>query len=118
MQVLRVLLGVPALALAVAASAQTWPSRAVTVVVGYPAGSGIDTVARFLAENLRERTGQPFIVENRPGPFGNIGGQIVARAAPDGYTMLFTPSSTHAANIHLFKKIGRASCRERVFSSV
>jgi tripartite-type tricarboxylate transporter receptor subunit TctC len=106
MQVLRVLLAVLALTLPIGAGAQTWPSKAVTVIVGYPAGSGIDTVARFLAENLRERTGQPFIVENRPGPFGNTGGQIVARAAPDGYTMLFTPSSTHAANIHLFKKLG------------
>ena len=102
----RILPALLSLALAVPAIGQTWPVKPVTMVVGYPAGSGIDTVARFLAENLRERTGQPFILENRPGVFANIGAQAVARAAPDGYTMLFTPSSTHAVNIHLLKKLG------------
>ena len=102
----RVLLLTLALAFAAPVTAQTWPSKPVTIVVGYPAGGGSDVVARFLAENLRERTGQPFLVENRPGPFGNLGAQYVARAKPDGYTLLYTPNSTHAANIHLFKKLG------------
>ena len=88
------------------AGAQTWPSKPVTMVLGYPAGSGIDIVARYLADSLRERTGQPFIVDNKPGSFANIGAQAVARAAPDGYTMFFTTTSTHAANIHLYKSIG------------
>jgi tripartite-type tricarboxylate transporter receptor subunit TctC len=89
------------------AAAQTpaWPARAVTMAVGYPAGSGIDAVARFLADGLRERTGQPFIIENRPGAAGNLAAQAVARAAPDGYTVLFTPNSTHAANPHLYRKL-------------
>jgi tripartite-type tricarboxylate transporter receptor subunit TctC len=78
----------------------------VNILLGYPAGSGIDSVARFLADGLRERTGAAFIVENRPGVVGNLAAQAAARAAPDGYTVLFTPNSTHAANIHLFKKLG------------
>lgn len=92
--------------LAAASHAQTWPAKPVTMLVGYPAGSGIDNVARFLAENLRERTGLPFLIENKPGALGNIAAQTVARAAPDGYTVLFTPNSTHAANPHLFKNLG------------
>ena len=86
--------------------ANPWPARPVAMMLGYPAGSGIDSVARFLAEGLREKTGQAFIVENRPGAVGNLAAQAVARAQADGYTMLFTPNSTHAANIHLFRKLG------------
>ena len=88
------------------AQSTVWPTRSVTMMLGYPAGSGIDSVARFLAEGLREKTGQPFVLENKPGAVGNLAAQAVARAAPDGYTMLFTPNSTHAANIHLFKHLG------------
>lgn len=88
------------------ALAQTWPAKPVTMVVGYPPGSGIDNVARFLAEGLRERTGQPWIVENKPGAVGNLAAQAVARAAPDGYTVLFTPNSSHGINPHMFKKPG------------
>jgi len=89
-----------------ALQAQSWPAKTVTIVVGYPAGGGSDVVARFLAEGMRERTGQPFVVENRPGIFGNLGAQYVSRAKPDGYTVLYTPNSTHGANVHLFKKLG------------
>jgi tripartite-type tricarboxylate transporter receptor subunit TctC len=94
-----------ALALAATASAQTWPSKPVTMIVGYPAGSSVDTIARFLAEGMRERTGQPFVVENRPGGFGVIGAQQVARAARDGYTFLFAPASA-AINVHLYRNLG------------
>lgn len=86
--------------------AQGWPSKPVTIIVGYPAGGGSDVVARYLAQGYRERTGQAFVVENRPGIFGNLGAQYVSRAKPDGYTLLYTPNSTHAANVHLFKKLG------------
>lgn len=106
MKVARILLGALALAVAVPAFAQAWPARTVTIVIGYPGGTGIDLVARFLAKDLQERTGQPFIVENRPGAFGNVAAQYVARAAADGHTVLLTTNSTHAANIHLFKNIG------------
>jgi tripartite-type tricarboxylate transporter receptor subunit TctC len=74
------------------ASAQSWPARPVTLVVPFPAGGAPDIVARFLAEALGEKLGQRFVVENRTGASGNIGALTVARAAPDGYTiMLATP---------------------------
>jgi tripartite-type tricarboxylate transporter receptor subunit TctC len=89
------------------AGAQTsWPTRPITIIVGYPAGSGIDVMARFLADGLQEKLGQPVIIENRAGAIGNAAARAVARAKPDGYTLLYTPNSTHAANIHLFADIG------------
>jgi tripartite-type tricarboxylate transporter receptor subunit TctC len=92
--------------LLVPVQAQNWPARHVSMLVGYPAGSGIDTVARFLADGLRSRTGQAFIVENRSGVAGNIAAAAVSRAAPDGYTILFTPNSTHGINPSLYKTLG------------
>jgi tripartite-type tricarboxylate transporter receptor subunit TctC len=114
MKIAKIFLTALALTLVIPATAQTvsksatrgWPSKQITIVVGYPPGSGIEVVARFLADGLRERTGVPVIVENKPGAIGNIAAQTVARAAPDGYTVLYTPNSTHAANIHLYKNIG------------
>ncbi len=102
----RILLAVLAFAFAAPVTAQTWPSKPVTIVFGYDAGSGFGVIARFLSDNLRERTGQPFLVEARPGMFGSIGAQYVAHAKPDGYTILLTPNSTHAVNIHLFEHLG------------
>lgn len=83
-----------------------WPVKPVTLLVGFPPGSGSDSVARFFAENMRERTGQPFIVENQAGAGGNIAARNVARAAPDGYTVLFTPNSPLTANPYLYKNLG------------
>ena len=100
---------IPALAaagLAALAQAQTWPAKPVTLVVGTSAGSGLDTIARYLAQGLRERTGQPFIVENKAGAAGNIGAQYVARAAPDGYTAVLGTISTHAVNPHVMRNVG------------
>lgn len=93
-------------AFAAPVAAQTWPSKPVTIVVGYTAGTAIDIVARYLADNLRERTSQTFVVEGKPGVFGNLAAQYVARAKPDGATILLTANATHAANIHLFKNLG------------
>ena len=78
-----------------AAFAQTWPARPVRIIVPYTPGGGIDTVARILAQRLTERIGAPFVVENRPGAAGVLGAELVARAAPDGYTLL--ASSTEFA---------------------
>ena len=86
-------------------SAQQWPAKPMTMLVGYPVGGGLDIVARFLAEGLREKFGQPVVVDNKVGAVGNIAAQAAARAAPDGYTMLFTANATHAANPHLFKSL-------------
>src|SRR5688572_14730222 len=69
--------------------AQSWPSRPVTMIMPFAAGGGTDLLARALAEYLSEKLGQQFIVENRTGAGGNIGAAAVAKAAPDGYTILF-----------------------------
>ena len=74
------------------ASAQSWPSRPITMVVPFPAGGAPDIVARFLSEDLGQRLGQRVVVENRTGASGNIGALSVAKATPDGYTiMMGTP---------------------------
>jgi tripartite-type tricarboxylate transporter receptor subunit TctC len=81
--------------LGISAAAQNWPTRTVRIVVPYTPGGGIDTVARMLAQKLTEQLGSPFVVENRPGAAGVLGAEWVARAAPDGYTLL--ASSTEFA---------------------
>jgi tripartite-type tricarboxylate transporter receptor subunit TctC len=86
--------------------AQTYPAREIRVVIGLPAGSGGDIVARFYAVQLAKICGKPVIVENRPGMILSIGADAVAKAAPDGYTILITSvTSTHAANLFMFKKL-------------
>jgi tripartite-type tricarboxylate transporter receptor subunit TctC len=84
-----------ALSVATAASAQTqaYPSKSVRVVVPFPAGSGVDIIARAVASRLGDDFGQQFVADNRPGASGNLGSAIVAHAAPDGHTLLFFPSS-------------------------
>ncbi|KQU91511.1 twin-arginine translocation pathway signal [Variovorax sp. Root318D1] len=86
-----------ALALAAAApgfaQAQPWPSRPVRVVIPFPPGGTLDTVGRLLAQKLGDQTGQPFIVENKPGGNGVIGADVVSKAPADGYTLLFNAST-------------------------
>ena len=90
----------------VSAQAQTYPTREIRVVVGLPAGSGGDVVARFYADKLSQLAGKPVIVENRPGMILSIGADAVAKAQPDGYTILITSvTSSHAANLFNFKKL-------------
>ncbi len=74
------------------ASAEDFPTRPIHMIVGYPAGGVADVTARVLAERLRDVLGQPIVVENRPGASGTIAANVVAKAAPDGYTLLLTPS--------------------------
>jgi tripartite-type tricarboxylate transporter receptor subunit TctC len=93
------------LAFAAPATADTYPSKPIRMLLGYPAGSGIDTVARQLAERLTKSLGQTVIIENKPGALSNIAAQATATATPDGYTILFTPNSAPVANVYLFKKL-------------
>src|SRR5882757_3339815 len=76
-----------------AAEAQTWPDKPVRIIVPLTAGSATDVMARTVAQRLTEQLGQPFIVENKPGAAGTIGVGTVARAKPDGYTILVQSSS-------------------------
>src|SRR5476649_932713 len=97
-----------ALGLALAASlaiAQGYPNKPVKLIVPFPAGSATDQVARLTGQQLQEGLGQPFIVENKPGAQGAIAAAEVAKAAPDGYTILVTTNTTQAANVSLFKKL-------------
>jgi len=85
------------------AGAQTFPSLDVHFVVGFAAGSGPDTIARFVAEKMRGKLNRTIIVENKVGAIGNIATEYVARAKPDGHTLYITGSNALAASGHLFK---------------
>lgn len=82
-----------------------YPNKHIRMVVGFPAGSVTDTVARLISEQLSKSLGQPVVVENKPGANGSIGVGEVARAAPDGYTLLVTNSSSITINPQLYKQI-------------
>lgn len=84
------------------AHAQDWPNRAVAIVVPFAPGGATDIVARLLAEELRQRFGQPFIVENRAGAAGNIGIEAVIRAPANGNTLLFATMGSLTTNPHLY----------------
>src|SRR6476659_3067641 len=87
------------------AMAQTYPSRNVTVIVPYPPGGSVDGVARILVQKLNETLGQHFIVENRAGgASGTVGANAVAKAAPDGYTLMVS-ASVHVINPFLYKNV-------------
>ena len=73
-----------------------WPAKPVRFVVPFPAGGSTDVVGRIVAEHLRQGLGQTFVIDNRAGAGGTVGSDVVAKAAPDGYTMLICTSSTHA----------------------
>ena len=92
-----------ACAFASAASAQDYPSRPIHVVIGFAAGSGADILTRFYANKLAEVSGQSTVVENRPGAVGIIAATVVAKAKPDGYTVLFSGSTIMAGGHHLVK---------------
>lgn len=87
------------------ATAQTFPAKAVTIVVPFPAGGALDVVARVLAEQMRKDLGQAVIVDNRAGAGGTVGSSVVARADPDGYTILLGSVATHAIAAGLYQKL-------------
>jgi tripartite-type tricarboxylate transporter receptor subunit TctC len=87
------------------ASAQSWPTKPVHILVSSGAGGTADILARKVGERLAPVLGQPVIVENRPGAGGHLGAGLVARAQPDGYTLLMSGSPTHSVGPHLFKRL-------------
>nr|WP_282572076.1 tripartite tricarboxylate transporter substrate binding protein [Roseomonas acroporae] len=82
-----------------------WPSRPITILGGFPNGSGVDIYARKLAEPLSQALGVPVVVDNRTGAGGNIASEHVARARPDGYTLLLATAGTHAINAALYRHL-------------
>lgn len=94
------------------AFAQSYPGKPVRVVIPYPPGSTPDIVGRTLSTRLQEVMGQPFVVDNRTGAGGNIGAEAVAKAAPDGYTLLIGINGPAAINKFLYKDLGYDSDRD------
>ena len=95
-----------------AQSQESFPSKPIRIVVGYAAGGGNDIIVRVLAPKMSEGLGQPVIVENRPGAQGIIGCEIVARATPDGYTLLMGPSGPMTMNPALYSKLSYDPLRD------
>ena len=87
------------------AGAQEWPARPVTLIVPFPAGGAIDILGRAVANALSENLGKQFIVDNRTGAGGNIGGAAVAKAPADGYTLMLATISSHGINPALFERM-------------
>ncbi len=87
------------------ATAQTWPSRPITMIVPFPPGPALDLVARQVGAKIADPLGQPIVVENRTGANGAIGSNAVARAAPDGYTLLAATAGTHVTAPYLMKNL-------------
>ena len=99
-------------AFALPALAQDFPTRAVKIVVPYPAGGGVDGMARAIADRLTTDWGQPVVIENKGGAATMIGGEAVARSAPDGYTLLLTSDSSITSNPFLFKTMSYDPAKE------
>ncbi len=88
------------------AAAADYPARTVTIVVGFPPGGASDILARIVANKLSALLGQPVVVDNRPGAGGNVAGEVVAHAPPDGYTLLLGNNAILATNASLYKQVG------------
>jgi tripartite-type tricarboxylate transporter receptor subunit TctC len=92
-------------AIATSAFAQNYPTKAIRLVVGFPPGGAVDIIGRVVGQSMSTRLGQPVVVENRPGSNGNIAADFVAKAAPDGYTLLMGSDSYFGINPHLYAKM-------------
>src|SRR5471030_711257 len=90
---------------AVHAQAQEWPTKPIAIYMGFPAGSGVDVVARMLQPSLEKQLGQRLVIDYKPGAGGNVASEVVARAAPDGTTFLLATAATHGVNPALYKRL-------------
>jgi len=93
------------LLLPAAALAQAWPQHPITILMGFPAGSGVDVVARLLQEPMEKSLGGRIVTDYRTGAGGNLASEAVARAKPDGYTLLLGTAATHGVNAALYRKL-------------
>src|SRR5437868_5588468 len=109
---LRTLAALGIATLALPGRAQSWPSRPIRMIVPFPAGSSPDLIARILSEKLSTVLGQAVVVENRPGAGGNIGTGMVAKAAPDGYTLLLTINGPLVTAPTLYRHLGYDPVRQ------
>src|SRR5438132_12808118 len=100
------IVAVAIVALAPLASAQDYPNRAITLIVPYPPGGGVDAMARIVGEKLSAALGQQVIVDNRGGGGGNIGTRAAAKSPPDGYTLLLGHTGTISINPSLYVNAG------------
>ena len=91
--------------LAVAAQTENYPSKSIRIVVPFPAGGATDAAARLIATRMSEKWGQPVVIDNRAGAGGNVGSDIVAKSAPDGYTLVMGVTGSHAINTSLYSKM-------------
>jgi len=105
MKLLKLLAIATFTALALGAQAQTYPSKPIRLICPFPPGGAVDIASRALAHELTQSLGQPVTVDNRPGAGGNIGAEITAKSAPDGYTLLMTTSGIMAINPALYSKV-------------
>ena len=100
------------------AQSDAWPSRAITIIGGFPGGAGTDIYARKLGDLLTKSLSVPIVVDSKTGAGGNIASDLVARSTPDGYTYLLGTAGTHAINAALYNKcrsIGSGSRQARIF---
>ncbi|WP_304309066.1 tripartite tricarboxylate transporter substrate binding protein [Pseudacidovorax intermedius] len=101
----RLAVALLACAAALPALAAEWPAKPITLIVPFPAGGSTDALARLIGQRLSERLGQPVVVDNRAGAGGNLGTDMVAKAAPDGYTLALSTSGPLANNKYLYKNL-------------
>ena len=97
---------------ATSAIAQTYPAKPVKLLVGFPAGGGLDVLARIVGQRVGEQWGQPVIVENKPGAGSNIAGEIAAKSAADGYTLLHTNIALMSINPAMYSKLSFAAMKD------
>jgi len=91
--------------LATVSLAQTWPAKPIRVVVNFPPGGAADQIARVIGQPLSEALGQPVVIENRAGANGNLGGEVVAKSAADGYTLLMSSGGMVSVNPHIYARM-------------